>query len=438
MTESLPGAIPTPAALRRPKPAAVSAAPTASDPSKFGRVDADGTVVLFAPEGEVVVGQWVAGPPAEGLAFFGRKYDDLVVELDLTSARLADGHANAEAAGVAITHVREAVAAHSYVGDTQVLLTKIAALEAAVAAAKSAHQAAKAAQKAAANIARDALAIEAESLAESTAWKSTSERFASMIDDWKALPRMDRTSEQEIWKRISAARATFDKRRRAHFTEVESQRKDATSKKRELITSAEALSTSTDFVNTSKKLRDLMQEWKVAPRTSKRDEDKLWKRFKAAQDTFFANRIAIETAAEDELKVNIPAKEALVVEAESITVTTDLKLAKTTLRSIQDRWDKAGELPKSDRDRLERRLKKVEDSIRNEESNSWKRSNPEVRARAESTANAFADGLAKLEGQLAAATAAGKTSEIAKLEATIAATRALLDAASSAAKEFKS
>jgi hypothetical protein len=393
--------------------------------------------VLFAPEGEVVVGQWVAGPPAEGLAFFGRKYDDLVVELDLTSARLADGHANAEAAAVAIAHVRDAVAAHSYVGDTQALLTKIEALETAVAATKTAHQAAKAAQKAAANLQRDALAIEAESLAESTAWKSTSERFASMIDDWKALPRMDRTSEQEIWKRISAARATFDKRRRAHFTEVESQRKDATSKKRELIASAEALSTSTDFVNTSKKLRDLMQEWKVAPRTSKRDEDKLWKRFKAAQDTFFANRIATETAAEDELKVNIPAKEALVVEAESIAVASDLKLAKTTLRSIQDRWDKTGDLPKADRDRLERRLKKVEDSIRNEEANSWKRSNPEVRARAESTANAFADGLAKLEGQLEAAKAAGKATDIAKLEATIASTRALLDAASSAAKEFK-
>ena len=180
-----------------------------------------------------------------------------------------------------------------------------------------------------------------------------------------------------------------------------------------------------------------MQEWKVAPRTSKRDEDKLWKRFKAAQDTFFANRIATETAAEDELKINIPAKEALVVEAESIKVAADLKLAKVALRSIQERWDKAGELPKADRDRLERRLKKVEDSIRNEEANSWKRSNAEVRARAESTANAFADGLAKLEGQLAAARAAGKATDIAKLEATIASTRALLDAASSAAKEFK-
>ena len=246
--------------------------------------------------------------------------------------------------------------ARAYVGDTSLLLTKISVLENAIEQAKVAQQAAKAAQKAAANAQRDALAVEAESLADSTNWKTTSERFASMIEEWKSLPRMDRSSEQEIWKRISAARAAFDKRRRSHFTEVESQRKDATSKKRELIASAEALANSTDWVNTSKKLRDLMQDWKNAPRTSKRDEDKLWKRFKAAQDAFYTNRIAVETAAEEELKINVPAKEALVVEAEAITVADNLKGAKQSLRSIQDRWDKAGDLPKNDRDRLERSL----------------------------------------------------------------------------------
>ncbi|MFA7322964.1 MAG: DUF349 domain-containing protein [Candidatus Nanopelagicales bacterium] len=436
MTESLPGAIPTPAALRRPRPAA-DTAPLASDPSKFGRVEADGTVVLLAPEGEIVVGQWVAGPPAEGLAFFGRKYDDLIIELDLTAQRLADGRATADQALVAVAHVREAVAAHAYVGDTVALLSRIETIEAGITQAKAAHQAARQAQKAEATALRDKLALEAESLAESTAWKTTSERFASMIEEWKALPRMDRTSEQEIWKRISTARATFDKRRRAHFSEVEVQRKDATSRKRELIATAEALSISTDWINTSRKLRDLMQDWKNAPRTSKRDEDKLWKRFKAAQDAFYAARIAAESAVDEELRVNIPVKEALVVEAEAIATGADLKAAKQSLRSVQDRWEKAGDLPKADRDRLEGRLKRVEEAIRQAEASAWKRTNPEVRARAESTANAFADGLAKLEAQLAAARAAGKDADVAKLEASVASTKALLDAAASAAKEFK-
>jgi len=435
MTESAPGAIPTPAALRRPKPVA-EAAPPASDPSAFGRVEADGTVVLLAPEGEVVVGQWVAGPPAEGLAFFGRKFDDLNVELDLTAQRLADGRASAEQSATALGHVRDAVAARAYVGDTALLEAKIAALETAIAQARALSAQARAEQKAQALAMREALAVEAESLAQSTAWKSTSERFAAMIEEWKTLPRMDRSSEQEVWKRISAARAGFDKRRRAHFAEVEVQRKDATSRKRELIASAEALSTSTDWAGTSRKLRDLMQEWKLAPRTSKRDEDKLWKRFKAAQDAFYAARTAAETAADEELRVNVPAKEALVAEAEALVGSADLKRAKQSLRAIQDRWDGLGDVPKPDRDRLEARLKRVEESFRQSEAKAWKRSNPEARARAESTANAFADGLAKLEAQLEAARKAGKTADIAKLEASVTSTKALLDAAASAAQEF--
>ena len=84
--------VPTPAALRPPVPVPASepAPSAASDPSKFGRVEPDGTVILFAPEGEVTVGQWAAGDPSEGLAFFGRKYDDLVVEIDLIEKRLHD------------------------------------------------------------------------------------------------------------------------------------------------------------------------------------------------------------------------------------------------------------------------------------------------------------------------------------------------------------
>lgn len=435
MTESAPGAIPTPAALRRPKPV-TETAPPASDPSAFGRVEADGTVVLLAPEGEVIVGQWVAGPPAEGLAFFGRKFDDLNVELDLTAQRLADGRASAEQSATALGHVRDAVAARAYVGDTALLDAKIAALETAIAQARAISAQVRAEQKAQALAMREALAVEAESLAQSTAWKSTSERFAAMIEEWKTLPRLDRGSEQEVWKRISAARASFDKRRRAHFAEVEVQRKDATSRKRELIASAEQLSTSTDWVSTSRKLRDLMQEWKLAPRTSKRDEDKLWKRFKAAQDAFYAARTAAETAADEELRVNVPAKEALVAEAEALVGSADLKRAKQSLRAIQDRWDGLGDVPKPDRDRLEARLKRVEESFRQSEAKAWKRSNPEARARAESTANAFADGLAKLEAQLEAARTAGKTAEIAKLEASVTSTKALLDAAASAAQEF--
>jgi len=414
--------VPTPAALRPPAPAKASetAPAPASDPSLFGRVEPDGTVILLAPEGEVTVGQWAAGEPAEGLAFFGRKYDDLVVEIDLIEKRLADHKASAEQAETVVARVREALAARSFVGDIVGLEARCDRLSAAVESAKQAARARKAEQREATLSVRRTLADEAESLRESTAWKATTERYAAMVEEWKALPRGDRQAEQELWQRISAARTAFDKRRRAHFSELDGQRKDALGRKRELIAKAEALSTSTDWQRTSKQLRDLMVEWKAAPRASRSDEDKLWKRFKAAQDAFYAARTAVEDAEQETLRSNVPVKEALVAEAEALLPVTDLKAAKTALRSIQDRWDRAGDLPRGERERLEGRLKKVEDVVRGGEAEAWKGSSGGL------ATDAFTEALGRLQDKRDAAAARGDDAAAAAFDAQIASTRALM------------
>ena len=308
----------------------------------------------------------------------------------------------------------------SFVGDVAALEARCTALETLVEQERERAAARKAEQRERAMARRAELAAEAESLADSTSWRPTSERFAAIVEEWKELPRADRSAEQELWARISTSRTAFDKRRRQHFSEVESSRKSAISRKRELIAQAEALSTSTDWAVTSRRLRDLMGDWKSAPRASRTDEDKLWKRFKAAQDTFYAARVAAEDAEQETLKINVPAKEALVVEAEALLPVTDLKATKSALRAIQDRWDKAGDLPKADRDRLESRLKRVEEAVRKEESDAW------TKSAGTGGSNAFEQALARLEEKQQAAVARGDSATAASLEAQIASTKALL------------
>ena len=421
---------PTPSMLRRPAP---SAAPTPSAPAapaapstsiRHGRVDPDGTVYLITPSGEEVrVGQWAAGPPEEGLAFFARKYDDLVVELELALARLADGRMSGSQAGAVLDKVREAVAQRSFVGDLAAIEAMIDTLGGQVEQAKTAAKEAREAAKAMAVEARERLAAEAETLRGSNAWKSTSERYAAIVEEWKSLPRGDRGVEQELWKRLSAARTEFDKRRRAHYAELDSVRKVANQRKKELIASAEALVESTDFQGTVRKLRDLMGEWKVAPRGSRGDEDKLWKRFKSAQDAFFARKTEAEVQAEEALQPNIAPKEVLVVEAEALLPVSDPRAAKTALRGIVERWDAIGDLPRKDRDRLEARLKKVEEAVRRADAETWKQQGSQVRERATS---AFTEKLEKLEKQRDAAQAAGDAAKVTDLESQIASLKALL------------
>ncbi len=405
--------IPTPGSLRPPAPRPTGA-------SAFGRVEADGTVILIAPEGEVTVGQWAAGDPAEGLAFFARRYDDLVVEVDLLERRLADQRATAEQADAVLVRVREALAARAFVGDVAALEARCAHLESEIGAVKEAARARRAEQRAQSLATRAALADEAESLSESTSWRTTSDRYAAIVEEWKILPRADRGAEQQLWQRISAARTAFDKRRRAHFAEVDGQRKEAVARKRALIGTAEELAGSTDWPRTTRALRDLLEDWKSAPRASRSDEERLWKRFKAAQDAFYAARAAADAAADEQLRENLPAKAALVEQAERLVPVADLKAARATLRGIQERWEAAGDLPRADRDRLERRLKRVEDALRAAEEQSWRASSPGT------TNAAFAEALARLEAKHEAALARGDDAAAAALAEQIAGTRALL------------
>ena len=424
-----PHAVPTPAAL--PRPASSSRA------AEFGRIADDGQAFVTTEHGEVCVGQWAAGTPEEGLAFFARRYEDLATEVDLAERRLSEGHMPPEQAEAVAVRVQDMLREPTCIGDLSALQRKTAALVDLTAKARELRSAERAAAKQAAMVQRESLATEAEKLATSTAWRATTERFAAIVEEWKTLPRGDRGTDQELWKRLSAARSTFDKRRRAHFIERDAQRKEAMSAKRALITRAETLATSTDWAGTTKALKGLVDEWKRAPRGSRADEDKLWRRFKAAQDAFFSARAAADQAKDAELDGNVAPKEALLKEAEAIAVTDDPKAARRALRDIQRRWDQVGDLPRSSRPGMERRLSSVEEAIRRAEQKAWKSANPEGLARAESTVQAFEEALNRLHADRAKAADRGDQRAVERIDANITQTTALMAAAAKAASDFR-
>jgi hypothetical protein len=179
-----------------------------------------------------------------------------------------------------------------------------------------------------------------------------------------------------------------------------------------------------------------MDEWKGLARAGKSDEDKLWKEFKAAQDKFFSSRNAANSVRDEEFGKNLEVKLELLNKAEALLPITNVDSAKTALRDIQEAWEKAGMVPRNDKDKVERRLKVVEDAIRKAQEEIWHRSKPEVVERANTLVNSFEAALGKLEKQVAAAVTAGKTSEVEKLTAQIDQTKALLEAAQSGASKL--
>ncbi|WP_042404562.1 DUF349 domain-containing protein [Streptacidiphilus carbonis] len=405
-----------------------------SDP--WGRVDDEGTVYVRTAEGERVVGSWQAGSPDEALAYFTRKYEGIGVEIGLLERRVRTTDLATKDAMTAIEHLQAQVAEGHAVGDLDALAKRLEALVGEVDKRRDERKAARAKAQEEARAAKEALVGEAEQLAESTQWRDAGDRLRALVDTWKGLPRLDRKSDDELWHRFSHARSTFSKRRKAHFATLDQQRDEARQVKEKLAKEAESLSSSTDWGATAARYRELMTEWKAAGRAQREAEDELWARFRGAQDVFFQARSAVFDERDAGERENLGLKEALVVEAEALLPVRDLKAAKATYRSVAERWEEIGHVPRDARPKLEGRLHAVERAIREAEEAEWQRSNPEARARAEGMTGLLQAAVDKLEQQIAAAQARNDSSRVAKLEKELAGRRELLEQAQKGLQEF--
>jgi hypothetical protein len=408
---------------------------SATDP--WGRVDEEGTVYVKTADGERVVGSWQAGAPEEALAYFKRKYDSLSTEIGLLEQRMKTTDLAPAQAQTSIERLRESVVDAHAVGDLGSLVTRLDGLTELMGKKREELKVARDHARVAAKEAKERIVAEAERIAtEETHWKNGGERLRLLVEEWKAAERIDRATETVLWKRLSSARNAFTKRRKVYFSSLEDQRSVAQKEKERLVTEAEALANSTQWTDTAAEYRDLMRRWKSAGRASREVEDELWGRFKGAQDVFFAARSAAFAERDAELSVNAEVKEKLLAEAERLLPVKDLRQTRQALRSIQERWEAAGMVPRDSRDRLEGRLRKIEETIRNAEESEWKRSNPEARARAEATVAQLRASIAQLETRLSKAQTAGRDKDVKDADEALTARRAWLEEAERTLQEF--
>jgi hypothetical protein len=398
----------TPKPTPRPGPhpgrsaGAVAAHPT-SDPHRFGRVDPDGTVWLVTSSGERTVGSWQAGDPEAAFAHFGRRFDDLSTEVALLERRLASGSGDARKIKTTAAALAEGLATAAVLGDVDSLAARLEAIREHADETAQTEKARRDEHRAAQIAHKEALAAEAEELAaNSTQWKAAGDRLRAILDEWRSISGVDRKTDDALWKRYSAAREAFNRRRGSHFAELDRERAGARQVKERLCEQAEELCDSTDWGATGAAFRDLLGEWKAAGRASRDADEALWKRFKAAQDKFFSARNAASAERDTELRANADAKEKLLAQAEKLD-TDDLDAARGALRTIAEKWEAIGKVPRERAAELERRLRAVEKRVRDAAESGW--TDPQAEARAEQ----FRVRAQEFERQAQKAEAAGRT-----------------------------
>jgi hypothetical protein len=386
-----------------------------------------------------MVGQWPVGDPAAALAFYAKRFDGLEVEVGLLEQRTAAGAISPDDAQARAARLKASLADAQVVGNLDALARRIEALSPVIEERRAQRSAERAKRTEEARLAKQRIAEAAEQVAAGADWRTGSDRMRELLEEWKGLGRIDKATDDELWHRFSTARSTYSRRRKAHFAEQGAKRDAARATKEQIVAEAEALSSSTSWRDTSQAYRDLMTRWKAAGPAPRSDDDKLWARFRAAQDAFFGARDSRNAEVDKEFSANAETKRALLAEAEKLIPVRNARSARETFREIAARWDRAGKVPRGDIKELEGRLKKVDQAIREAEDDRWRRSNPEARARAEATVTQLKETIADLEQQLARiddTEPESSSRKSAELRESIAARRQWLDQAQSTLADF--
>ncbi len=381
----------------------------ATNEHPWGRVDENQTVFVREGDSEREVGQFPDGTAEEAIAYFERKFSDLAGQVTLLEARIARGTAGAEAADT-VAKLQALLTEPAAVGDIAALRARVEKLSGKANELGEKQQAEREAAKHAALAQREAIVVEAEGLASQPEaqirWKETSQAFEDLFTTWQTTqrsgPQVPKAQADALWKRFRSARQSFDSARRAHFAQMDATNKEVKQHKERIIAAAEALAPR--GIDGIPAYRNLLDEWKAAGRASRKLDDQLWARFKAAGDVLYEAKAAEVAQSNEEHTANLEAKQALLAEAEPLLAETDRVAARKRLTALQLRWDEVGRVPREALREIEGGMRKIEDHVKSLEDEHWRKSNPETKARSEGLRGQLEASIADLETQITSAT----------------------------------
>lgn len=383
----------------------------------FGRIDQDGHVYVNDNGVERMLGSQPTMTAEESLAFYTKRYDDLAASVRLLEQRFK-AKADPKSINKSALKLKEDLTAPIALGDIQSLRIKV---EAVLAGLTDALAASEAERKVAVELAlqeRESLVVKAEAISGSdpmrTNFKNATAQMTELFEKWQAAQKssikLPKAKADELWQRFSKARTSFESKKRTYFATQDQLVKASKNAKLDLVTKAEALvSKGAEATNDYKAL---LQLWKALPKVKSKADDSLWSRFKAAGDAIYAAKAEKSAADDIAFAENLKVKLELLTEAEKIDPSKNLEAAKTAMKSIQSRWEKAGKVPRDSIKSTEERLKAVESKIRAVEQELWRKSDPATIDRTNSVKTQLEDAIAKLESELASAEKAGDAKKI--------------------------
>ena len=195
------------------------------------------------------------------------------------------------------------------------------------------------------------------------AWQKKSEELSEIFGVWKTVGLASKKDNEEIWARFKAAMDAFFQKKKEFFASMKDKQTENLERKTQLCVEAEALMESTDWKNATEQLKRIQEEWKTIGPVPKRHTDKIWKRFRAACDTFFNRKNEHFSGRRTEEEANLAAKKALIEEIKAFQLSANRNENMDAIKAFQKRWIEIGYVPFRQKEAINKEYRELIDGL---------------------------------------------------------------------------
>ena len=202
----------------------------------------------------------------------------------------------------------------------------------------------------------------AEKLAESENVVEAFKELQKLHEQWKEYGPVAKEYREQIWDRFKAATAVVNKKYQAFYEGIKEQQAENLAKKTVLCEKVEEIAarevaSSNDWNAFSKEIEELQKEWKTIGFASKKENQKIYDRFRAACDDFYGRKREFYTDYKDSMNANLEKKVALCEAAEALKTSTDWKKTTDQFIALQKQWKEIGAVPRKKSELLWKRFR---------------------------------------------------------------------------------
>ena len=195
------------------------------------------------------------------------------------------------------------------------------------------------------------------------AWQKKSEELSELFKVWKTVGPAPKKQNEDIWARFKGTMDTFFAKKKEFFASLKDKQTENLERKINLCIEAEALQESNEWKKATERFKKIQEEWKAIGPVPKRHADKIWKRFRAACDTFFGRKAEHFGGLKEEESANLAAKQALIVEIKSYELKPSRAENMEAIKALQKRWIEIGHVPMKHKDSINAEYRKAVDAL---------------------------------------------------------------------------